>query len=255
MELLVIVAVLLVIAAIAVPIYRYVAGKQHGKLALERMRVLAGGVRTYAMQNNDQLPSEDVAGTDSWDNAAKPDGKDAWYNSVMTVIGKKPVAEYVHSPRSFYEKDNYLFLPGADYPKDDEKLTAPLFAIAFNTKLHRKDAQDQKRRTKLSEITNQARTVVLLEQGLPGEKRTLQIQTKKDYDGAPKGSAKSFVGRDSGKGVLAFVDGHAELTEVKETLTETGDFPFPQTDFVWTPTPEEDPNKKDDGSKKGDGKK
>jgi hypothetical protein len=35
----------------------------------------------------------------------------------------------------------------------------------------------------------------------------------------------------------------------------TGDFPFPQTDVIWTPTPEEDPNKKDDGSKKDEGKK
>jgi hypothetical protein len=255
MEVTVVLAIVLVIGAIAYPTYKHLRARQNGRIAVERLQALAKGVLTYTQQHDGALPSEDVGGTDSWENAAKPEGKDAWYNAIPVIIGKKPVAEYVHSPRSFYEKDNFLYLPGADYPKDDEKLTAPLFAIAFNTKLQRKDPQDQKRRVKLSEISNPSRTVIFLEQGLPGEKRTLQVQTKKDYDGSPKGSAKSFVGRYGGKGVLAFLDGRAELIEVKEVLTMTGDFPFPQTDVIWTPTPEEDPNKKDDGSKKDEGKK
>jgi hypothetical protein len=92
--------------------------------------------------------------------------------------------------------------------------------------------------------------VALLEQGLLNEDRTLAVQSKKDYDGSPKGSAKSFVGRYGGKGVLQFFDGHAELVEVRRVLTETGQFPFPQTDIVWTPTPEENPNKSGDSKSK-----
>ena len=44
-------------------------------------------------------------------------------------------------------------------------------------------------------------------------------------------------------GVLCFIDGHVELVSVKEVLTETGQFPYPQSEVVWTRTPEENPNK------------
>ena len=80
------------------------------------------------------------------------------------------------------------------------------------------------------------------------EDRTLALQTKKDYDGSPKGSAKSFVGRYGGQGHLFFANGHAELVSPKDVLTETGDFPFPQTSVVWTRTPEENPNKDETAS-------
>jgi prepilin-type processing-associated H-X9-DG protein len=135
-----------------------------------------------------------------------------------------------------------VFLPGANYP-DKKKFMAPQFAIAFNTKLHRNNESGEKQRIKLDQITNPTKTVAFLEQGCLNEDRTLAVQSKKDYDGSPKGSAKSFVGRHGGLGVLCFVDGHAELVSVNDTLTETGRFPFPQTDVVWTSTPEEDPNK------------
>ena len=68
-------------------------------------------------------------------------------------------------------------------------------------------------------------------------------QTKKDYDGAPKGSAKSFVGRYRGKGWLLFADGHTEDVTAKELLTETARFPFPPgpDDVIWSAKPETDP--------------
>jgi prepilin-type processing-associated H-X9-DG protein len=154
----------------------------------------------------------------------------------------KGVGDYVSSPASFYTDENLLYLPGANYP-DKKKIVNPQFAIAFNTKLQRNDPSGQKQRTKMDQITQPAKTVAFLEQGCLNEDRTLEVQSRNDYDGSPKGSAKSFVGRYGGKGYILFIDGHVELVAAKDLLTETGAFPFPQSDVVWTRTPEENPNK------------
>lgn len=239
---LIVVAVALVLVAIGIPVYSALRERAHKQVALERMRALGGAIATYAAQNAGLLPAEDTDGNDSWENAAKPAAKDAWYNALPRLIGRKGAGDFLGAPAAFYTLENPTFLPGANYP-DKKKFLAPLFAIAFNTKLQRNDENNQKQRVKLDQITQPARTVVLLEQGLLNEDRTLEVQTKKDYDGSPKGSAKSFVGRYGGQGVLFFADGHAALFEVRRALTETGAFPFPQTELVWTPTPEENPNK------------
>jgi hypothetical protein len=77
------------------------------------------------------------------------------------------VDQYASNPQAFYSKENILFLPGARYPEPDIKLARPLFAIAINTKLQRKERKP----VKLAQITHPARTVLFLEQGLPKERR------------------------------------------------------------------------------------
>ena len=247
MELLVVIAILLVLGAIAVPVYSTTKQRANKQAALKSMKELGSALSTYTAQNAGSLPAEDAAGTDTWKNTAKPEANDAWYNALPRLAGRKGVGDFADSPRDFYTKESVLFLPGAAYPDSDKKLREPLFAIAFNTKLQRRDADGKKKKTKLSEIANPSRTVVLLEQGLPEEPKTLEIQTKKDYDGSCKGSAKSFVGRYGGKGVLFFLDGHAEVVDAQNLLTETGGFPFPQASVIWTCTPEENPNKNSEG--------
>ncbi|HET6410191.1 MAG TPA: prepilin-type N-terminal cleavage/methylation domain-containing protein [Chthoniobacteraceae bacterium] len=247
MELLVTLAVVLVLAAIAVPVYRIVQQRANKQAAMKQMKELGGGVSVYVGQNDGSLPAEDSTGNDSWKNTAKPEAEHAWYNALPRVIGRKGVGDYASSPREFYTKSNILYVPGAEYPESDKIMRDPLFAIAFNTKLQRRDAEGKKKRTKMSEVVNPSRTVVLLEQGLPNETKTLEVQTKKDYDGSCKGSAKSFVGRYGGQGVLFFLDGHAEFVSVRDTLTETGNFPFPQTNVIWTCGPDENPNKTSTG--------
>jgi len=242
MEVLVVLAVCLVIAAIAVPVYSSFRQRAHKQVALDKIRTLGAAVSTYASQNAGVLPAEDTDGNDDWHNIAKPEAKDAWYNALPRLLGRKGAGDYSHSPADFYKDDNLLFLPGANYP-DKKKFLEPLFAMAFNTKLQRTGLDGEKERTRMDQISQPAKTVVLLEQGLLNEDRTLAVQSKKDYDGSPKGSAKSFVGRYVGQGVLYFLDGHAEFVNVSDVLTETGRFPFPQTSIVWTRTPEENPNK------------
>jgi prepilin-type processing-associated H-X9-DG protein len=58
------------------------------------------------------------------------------------------------------------------------------------------------------------------------------------------------VGRWDKQGHLVFADGHVQLVKVADQLTETGDFPFPPGDVVWTANPADDPNKSATAAKK-----
>lgn len=247
METLVAIAIILVLAAIAFPIFTMTRQRANKQAALKAMKELGSALSVYTGQNSGSLPAEDAPGTDTWKSTAKPEANDAWYNALPRLAGRKGTGDFASSPREFYTKESMLFIPGAAYPDSDKKLRDPLFAIAFNTKLQRRDVDGKKKKTKLTDVVNLSRTVIFLEQGLPDEPKTLEIQTKKDYDGSCKGSAKSFVGRYGGKGVLFFLDGHAEVVDAHDLLTETGAFPFPQSNVIWTCTPQENPNKNNEG--------
>jgi prepilin-type processing-associated H-X9-DG protein len=239
-EVLVAVAIVIVILTIAFPVITKMRMRTHRQTALEKIRTLGSALTTYANQNGGYLPGEDAEDDDTWQVTASPAANDTWYNALPRALGRRGAGDY--GPSDFYTDENLLFLPGANYP-DKKKFLKPQFAIAFNTKLQRKGEAGRKERPKLAQIAEPARTVVLLEQGLLNESRTLSVQTKTDYDGSPKGSAKSFVGRYDGAGVLAFADGHVQLVAVSDVLTATGAFPFPPTEVVWAATANENPNK------------
>lgn len=241
MEILVVIAIILVLAAIAFPVYTSVQQRTNKGVALNAMRQLASATSAYSAQNDGELPREDAKGTDDWIAAADPVNAKAWYNALPKILGQKPVAEYANTPREFYTKANLIYMPGAVYPEGDKKLVLPLFAIAINTKLQRKDSDGNKSPARYTQITNPAKTVLFLEQGLPSEKKS--VPTQNVYDGSCKGSARSFVGRYGGQGVLTFVDGHSELLDPADTLTPTGRFPFPPEGIHWTRASDEDPNK------------
>lgn len=243
MEILVVVAIILVLAAIAFPVFNAIQSKAHKATATQNMKSLTAAAIDYASQNDGTLPAEDAKGPDTWQTAALPESGKAWYNALPRALGYKGVGDYASIPRDFYDKGNILWLPGAKYPDSDKKLVKPLFAIAINTKLQRRNDDDEKPPLKMSMITDPSRTVLFLEQGLPNDDKAAPVQSKKDYNGSCKGSAKSMAGRYAGAGVLTFCDGHSEVVQVKDTLTETARFPFPQTEIVWTRTPDEDPNK------------
>jgi prepilin-type N-terminal cleavage/methylation domain-containing protein/prepilin-type processing-associated H-X9-DG protein len=243
MEILVVIAIILVLAAIAFPVIAQIQMRANKTVALRNMNQLAAAAYTYTAENNGTLPAEDAKGTDTWGAAANPENANAWYNILPRRLGHKGVDQYASNPQAYYSKENILYVPGALYPETDKKLARPVFAIAINTKLQRKDEHGEKPPTKLSQITHPSRTVLFLEQGLPKEERAMKQQPK--YDGSPKGSAKSFVARYGGVGIIAFCDGHAETLEGKDVLEENGQFKFPLQpgDIIWCKTPEENPNK------------
>ena len=253
MEILFAFAVLLVLGAVAYPVYQHYRASSNKGVAVAVMKELATAVSTYANQNGGRIPDEDVKGKDDWKHAALPDADKVWYNALPRLLGKKSVGDFVKESNeaAFYTEANILYLPGAIFP-DKRKMAKPLFAIAMNTKLNRKDRDGRKDEVKITAIQKPGRTVIFFEQGLPGEARAHPTISKKDeYNGAPKGSARSFVARYDGKGLISFVDGHVEETTGDRLLTQTGEIAWDvawaasNADAIfWTADPGNDPNEK-----------
>ena len=250
MEMLVVVAIIVVLAAIAFPVYGRIKSKANMGTALNVMKQLCGAVGQYAAQNNGELPAEDTKGKDDWQIIGTPEADRAWYNSLPKVLGVKPVGDFAREKReaAFYTKENFLFLPGAQYP-DGKKMASPLFAIAINGRLMRKDKDGNKSELRLNNIVNPSNTVIFLEQGLPGESKAHPAIAKTAYDGAPKGNAKSFVAQYTGKGLIGFVGGNVREVAAKDILSPQGDILWSEDQatsdpsaIVWTTDPKKDPN-------------
>jgi prepilin-type N-terminal cleavage/methylation domain-containing protein len=261
LELLVAAAIVTVVAAVAYPFIVGVRKKAARAEATARLSALATATRNYALQHDGELPDEDAPGKENWEAAARPEAEQVWYVAIPRFMGQKSVVDFVNEGRAavFYQKENPLYLPGAQYP-ESKKMTRPFFAVAMNTKLHRRDAEAKdakvktgvpvkKPKVKLSDIPRQANTVIYLEVGMPGEKAAHPtISTKKDYTGSCKGSAKSFVTRYQGEGLLAFVDGHVEAAKGSQLLSHNGAIIWDgQTvtdpkSIIWSPDPKDDPN-------------
>ncbi|HZJ15456.1 MAG TPA: hypothetical protein VFD27_10415, partial [Chthoniobacteraceae bacterium] len=233
---------MIAIILIAFPVFAQIQMRANRAAALKTMRELGAAAATYMAEHDGALPEAGSKDADTWAAAASPENAKAWYNVLPRKLGHKGVDQYASNPQAFYSEENILFLPGAHYQAPTIKLARPYFAIAINAKLWGKN-EEGKKPVKLAQITNPARTVLFLEQGLPGEVKAMAQQPK--YDGSPKGSAKSFVARYGGVGCVTFVDGHVELIDWKDILEENGQFKFPLKfgDIIWCKTPEENPNK------------
>jgi prepilin-type processing-associated H-X9-DG protein len=239
MEILVVVAIIVALAAIVVPVVKVTQTRANRVATMKLMQDLGTANMNYCGAHNGELPGEDAPGATTWTAAADPKNADVWFNALPKQLGRKGVGDYASNPAAFYTKDNLLYVNGAPYPTNDTRLVKPLFAVSFNRRLERKSVNGTKV-VLLSEITNPSRTVLFMEEGLPKETRT--VITQPHYQGQAKGSARSFVGRYSGKGVLTFCDGHAELADPVDMLDVTGMILTPQTNYVWTMNPEMDPN-------------
>jgi prepilin-type N-terminal cleavage/methylation domain-containing protein len=240
MELLVVIAIILVLAVIALPVLDVIRQRAGKVAATNMMRQLGSAVGSYAAQNENTLPMEGSVASNSWGYAADPANAKCWFNALPKILGMRTAGEFSTRPEAFYTKENMLFLPGAHYPEGNLKLVKPLYPVGINSKLQRKNSEGMKGAVHINNITNPTRTVLFLERGLPSEKKALS--TIPGYDGAPKASPNSFVARYSRSGVLTFVDGHAETVEASDILTTAGKVPWPQSEFIWCRTPEEDPN-------------
>jgi prepilin-type N-terminal cleavage/methylation domain-containing protein len=92
MEILVVIAIIVVLAAIAFPIYGRIKSKANMGHATNIMRQLGSAVGAYAAQNNGELPAEDTKGKDDWQVIGQPEADKAWYNSLPKVMNAKPWA-------------------------------------------------------------------------------------------------------------------------------------------------------------------
>jgi len=239
-EVLVVVAIIAVLAAIAIPVSTAAKKRAYRHTALHKLRDLGTAFVSYTADHNGMLPWEDAPGPDDWQAASDPANAEVWYNALPELMGAKPVSALVSNPAQFYSDGYPLYLPGAPYPRSNKKLGKPIFAIAMNSRLQRKDEDGIKKQGTLAAIQAPERTVIFLERGMKRDKKTNPGQ--KGFDGRPKANPRAFVARYNGKGLLIFVDGHVGMFAVSDLITTSGLIKTPQTNVVWTPDPESDPN-------------
>jgi prepilin-type processing-associated H-X9-DG protein len=248
MEILVTVSIILVLSVLGYAVYLGVQRKANRVAAAQKMTQLGTGLSRYISDNDGLLPKEDTdTGENSWEAASRPESADAWFNALPSRAGGKGTGDYQKdgNTAAFYAKDSLLSLQGADYPKS--KLRSPIYAFAFNTKLHRKDPKSgEKPRVKIGSIKVPARTVALLEQGIKNEKRPMKGM--KSYDGDDsKASGKQFVARWGEVGNIMFLDGHVESVKAAQILENNAGLRLRWTagdtsGILWCPEPTEDPN-------------
>jgi prepilin-type processing-associated H-X9-DG protein len=234
----VIVASLVLVVLVALAFPAVMSRSRHVK-ALKKMKLLGTGLSAYVVEHGGEFPVEDFPAGNTWENAARPEANDTWYNAIPRAAGRKGVGDFASSPREFYRPDNLLYLPNARYPNSDKRLRRPYFAVAFNSKLRRKDMIERGEKVKLSQMEFPSRIVVLLESGMPGEAEPSQFKL---YDGECKGNRRSFIGRHRNAGFLVFADGHVELLNVDEALDDSFRFPPDNNQLLWSLPPKDIPD-------------
>ena len=240
-EVLITVSVVIALAAIAASVVRSAREKANQTSAMNKMKSLGAAFAVYTTDHNGELPQEDAPGSDDWVTAAKPEHQQAWYNALPVIMGAPSVGELGRTnPAGFYVDSYPLHIAGAPYPSSSKRLGAPSFAVGMNSRLQRKDEDGLKKTGRYELIQEPAKTVVLLERGLPADKKTSSSQ--RGFDGSPKANPRAFAARHAQKGCLIFADGHAELHAASDLISTGGAIITPQTSIVWTMDPEADPN-------------
>jgi prepilin-type N-terminal cleavage/methylation domain-containing protein len=239
-EILIVVAIIAALAAIGMTLMKSVKGKAQQTNTLKKMKSLGVAFVAFTTDNNGVLPNEDSPGTDDWRTAGDPDNQLVWYNALTKLMQAPTVGELgATKPARFYDDSYPLTIPGAPYPSAEARLAKPSFAVAMNSRLQRNPATGTAPSTRFSQILAPAKTVLFLERGMPGDKKSMPTQS--GFDGSPKANARAFAARHNQKGCLIFADGHAEVLAASQLLTSTGGIITPQLNIVWTLNPEADP--------------
>jgi prepilin-type N-terminal cleavage/methylation domain-containing protein len=250
MELLVVIAIIGVLAGL---LGSAVAKAQRmGKRieCINKLRQWGVGAQFYAEDHNDNLPQEAIyPGINTWEMTAFTVCGEVWYNSVPKSLGVSSAAVYSRTPssqRSFYSQKSFFHCPAAKFAT--VAATYPNFSLAMNTKLIADyqplpdpDAEIAPPGLRLSEIVVPAKTALIFESGVPGEKRLSQFQMP--YSGAPKGSAAEFSGRHGNAGNILFAAGNVATFKGREVLDLDPNSPrrggaiFPPTGVIWRHDP------------------
>ncbi len=244
-ELLIVIAIIAVLAGIALPVFSSIQLTAKRTQSLSNMRQLGTALLAYSGDNNGTLPTEgDSAPT--WTGAAASTAAEqaAWYNVLpRTYANSKGLGDYAKDTSDFYAKGSLFYVNAAKYPTT--KLNAPLFAVAFCSKIYDGTFIPDNTYVRLPNFQSPSETCVFQESGLPGETPIRTSQSS--YNGQSKSFASRSVARYGGKTVLVFADGHADLLTGTDIVATTGKAYSPQISAAggkvyWTMNPSLDAN-------------
>src|SRR6187399_1191681 len=95
MHVLFVLAIVIVLMAIAYPIWINIQKKKHGIVALNKMNQMGNSLTAFIASNNGALPDEESAdGSNDWADTKKPAADKAWYNALPRQIGMQGVGDY-----------------------------------------------------------------------------------------------------------------------------------------------------------------
>jgi prepilin-type N-terminal cleavage/methylation domain-containing protein/prepilin-type processing-associated H-X9-DG protein len=245
-ELLVVIAIIAILAAMLLPALARAKQSAQKTSCLNKLKQWGLGFTMYANDNQDGLPRESP-GTSSalnnWAVVADPLNASIWYNALPGVVRVRTAGDYFLDRAAFYSKESLFHCPSVKFPDHPEILGDVYFACAMTSKLIGSSTPN----VKVSAIQRPVNTVAFLENRLGPETKVDSAQSSTDL-GQPSSFASRFVARHNGSGNLVFVDGHAagykgnRVVETTPNNPNKGKAIMPQTEIVWTPDPNANPN-------------
>jgi prepilin-type N-terminal cleavage/methylation domain-containing protein/prepilin-type processing-associated H-X9-DG protein len=242
-ELLVVITIIAVLAAVALPVFGSVQLSARKTQSLSNMRQLGALTLSYSNDHNELLPTQSDT-QPTWSGSAQPTTSEttAWYNAVPREAGGRGLADYQNIPAAFYTDKSLFFVPAAKYPSN--KLTAPLFAVAFNSKLYGSIGSETINTIRIPNLQLPARTCLFQESGLPGETNINSSQSS--YNGQASSFASRSIARYNGRTIIVFADGHSEELLGNQVVAPSGKAYYPQLtppgEVIWTIDPTASPN-------------
>lgn len=250
-ELLVVIAMVSVLAALLLPALGRARAGAHRLDCANRLRQWSVAFRTYAEDNDGWIAREcyeplGEVTINNWSQTQgrpRPDGTsdcdDVWYNALPVSLGLRPARSYAAPPerRSFFDASLLVHCPAARFPSHAVRPTYqfPLFSLAMNSQLIRSGPTI---RFDVVEAEDPTRTVLFLDNLLEGEAKVHPAQ-ESAHLGQPGAYANRFGPRHGQGGNLAFADGHVawfrgtEVVETREDSPLLGGPILPPRDIIW----------------------
>ena len=232
-ELLVVISIIAILAGLLFPAFAAAKNNSNKMASMSNLRQLASGLVIFAQDNNGEIPPQGES-YPTWAHSVEVTYATAWYNSVPRLAGSMGLGDFAKIPANFYSPQNLTFVRAAKYPST--KLTAPLFAVAMNSKLYDATLVANTNAVRLQNFQSPANTVLFQENGVAGD-TILTGQTQANYDGQSVGFASRTVARYNGYALMIMADGHvAQLLGSTVVDPNTGKAFVPQSSgaVYWT---------------------
>lgn len=249
-ELLVVVAIIALLAALIFPTLAAAKTKARRVECLNHLRQWTLAFRMYTGLD-EHIPREGHhrdgnVRPNNWAQIRDPANRDVWYNALPPQIGLEAVRAFASSlsgaPARFYGNRLY-HCPSAQFYVGVERDTYAYFSLAMNSKL----ILPPNPTILAGSIQRPADTVLFLDGRVSrNEAKVDSFQPDTDL-GQPSVSASRFAARHGRGGCLAFSDGHAAWWPGEQVVETRNGFNrgytiFPPKELCWTANPSDHPD-------------